>query len=159
MADCCGTSPSASASRCPASGTQGKPVDIQTVKALLRESALGRLSLSSHQFCPAAECDVVYFDDGGAVYRRDDIRVPVWEKEPVGARMLCYCFGETEAAIRAELDRSGRSDAVTRIRGHIAAGRCACEVRNPRGVCCLGDVTAAVSRIRALLARSAHDMP
>ena len=62
-------------------------------------------------------------------------------------RLLCYCFGETEAGIRSELREHGRSDVVQRIRGHIAAQRCACEIRNPRGVCCLGDVIAAVKRL------------
>lgn len=136
------------AGRCPASQTTGKPVDVQTVKALLREPALRRINSSAtHHFCPDPSCDVVYFDGDGSVYRRGDIRVPVWEKEPFGSRMICYCFGENEADIRTELDQSGASQAVARVRAHIAAGRCACEIRNPRGVCCLGDLSAAVTRV------------
>jgi hypothetical protein len=39
-----------------------------------------------------------------------------------------------------------------RICEHIAAQRCACDIRNPRGACCLGDVMAAAKRIeRAML--------
>jgi endonuclease YncB( thermonuclease family) len=75
-----------------------------------------------------------------------DVRVPVWQKQAPGARMLCYCFGENEADIARETLEHGASRAVERIREHIAAGRCACELRNPRGTCCLGDVSAAVSR-------------
>jgi hypothetical protein len=90
---------------------------------------------------------VVYFDAAANRYTKTDVRVPVWQKEPFGERMVCYCFGETEAGIRAEIERLGRSDAAGRVRGHIEAGRCACEVRNPLGVCCLGDVTAAVTRV------------
>jgi hypothetical protein len=41
------------------------------------------------------------------------------------------------------------SHAVQRVREHISAGRCGCEVRNPRGVCCLGDVTEAVKRMQS----------
>jgi hypothetical protein len=63
--------------------------------------------------------------------------------------VLCYCFGESEASIRDEIAETGRSTAVERIRAHIAAGRCACELRNPRGACCLGDVIAAVARAEA----------
>jgi hypothetical protein len=63
------------------------------------------------------------------------------------ARLLCYCFGETEAGIRRELLELGRTGVVERIREHIAAQRCACETRNPRGACCLGEVIAAVKRI------------
>jgi hypothetical protein len=64
-----------------------------------------------------------------------------------GERLVCYCFDESEASIRAELREHGRSGAVERIRAHIAARRCACETRNPRGVCCLGDLIAVVKRL------------
>lgn len=48
-----------------------------------------------------------------------------------------------------ELVQTGRCGAVQRVRDHIAADRCACEVRNPRGTCCLGDLTKAVARIES----------
>lgn len=149
MSDCCqGRAPAPCvALLCPISGTKGKPVDVQTVKALLTEHALRRVTTSEHRFCPDPDCEVVYFDTTGNQYMNADVRVPVWQKEPFGARMVCYCFGESEADIRAEVERSGQSDAVARIRHHIEAGRCACEVRNPRGVCCLGDVAAVVKRV------------
>jgi hypothetical protein len=78
-----------------------------------------------------------------------DVRVPIWQKAPFGSRGLCYCFGENEADIRAEIESLGRPRAVERVREQITAGRCACEIRNPRGVCCLGDVAAAVKRVTA----------
>jgi hypothetical protein len=67
-------------------------------------------------------------------------------------RLVCHCFEESEASIRAEVEASGRSAAVERVRAHIAAGRCACTVRNPRGVCCLGELAAAVRRVEETLA-------
>ncbi len=132
---------------CPASGTAGAPVELLTVKALLTEPALSRLSAIDHRFCPNPRCDVVYFNALGDCYRRQDLRVPVWQKEPPGARLVCYCFGETEATIHNEIERTGASRAVERVREHIAAKRCACDVRNPRGACCLGDLMAAVTRV------------
>lgn len=128
--------------------SKGQPVDLITVKALLTETALRRIGHGPYRFCPAADCDVVYFAAGGETFRKIDVRVPVWQKERPGARMICYCFGENEADICDELRRTGACGAVTRVRDDIAAGRCACEVRNPRGVCCLGDVTQAVERMR-----------
>jgi hypothetical protein len=80
-----------------------------------------------------------------------DLRVLVWQKRPFGDRQICYCFGESEASIRAEIEAEGRALAAERIRAHIAAARCACDLRNPRGACCLGDVTAAVGRVRDAL--------
>jgi len=127
-------------------------VQLKTVEALLTEIALRRVQLSPYRFCANPSCDVVYFGDASDRFRSQDIRVPVWHKEPPGARLLCYCFGETEAVIRSELSQRGRADAVDRIREHIAAERCACDIRNPRGACCLGDVIAAVTRIQLELA-------
>ena len=134
------------------SGATGKPVDLVTVKALLTESALAHVGQSPHRFCPDPTCDVVYFSATGEAYTTGDLRVRVWHKEPFGDRMVCYCFGENEAAIRREIRTTGRSHAVQRVRAHVAAGRCACELRNPRGACCLGDLAAAVKRVQATTA-------
>jgi hypothetical protein len=129
------------------SGTNGIPVALETVKALVTERALSRLAAVGHRFCPDPSCDVVYFDAHGGCCTRRDVRVAVWQKEPAGDRAICYCFDETEAAIRQEIRTVGHSSAVDRVRAHIAAKRCACEVRNPRGACCLGDLIDAVERI------------
>ena len=148
MTDCCTPLPATEpALVCPSCQARGLSVDFRTVKALLTESALARVRAVSYRFCRTPECSVVYYDETGEVYYRLDVRVRVWHKEPAGDRPLCYCFGETEATIRAEFSRTGQSDAVLRVRAHIEAERCACDVRNPRGACCLGDLTLAVGRI------------
>ncbi|MGH7445911.1 MAG: putative iron-sulfur cluster-binding metallochaperone [Longimicrobiales bacterium] len=150
MAECCGRAEHperAGAGTCPLSGTTAPSVDELTVKALLTETALRRFSPGSYRFCPHAACDVVYFDDAGSVFTTHDVRVGVWQKQPAGTRTFCYCFDENEVDITRDVTEAGRSAAADRVRGHIAAGRCACEVRNPRGVCCLGDVIKAVERI------------
>ena len=150
MPDCCCAKPerlSRNAAECPVSGTKGQTVELQTVKAVLTTAALRRVTAALHRFCADPKCDIVYFADDGTTYSKKDIRVPVWQKEPAGARVVCYCFGENERDIGAEIAHSGKSDAVERVKAHIKASRCACEVRNPRGTCCLGDVGAAVKRV------------
>jgi len=149
MSSCCcpAKTDEAGASRCPTSGSAGSAVDRLTVKALLTESALRRLSAREYRFCPDAGCDVVYFGADGDPFTTADVRIPVWQKLPFGDRPICYCFGESEASIRSEFAASGASKAIERVREHIAAERCACDVRNPRGACCLGDVIAAVKRV------------
>ena len=152
MSSCCGTPdrpPVAAAPHCPQSGTKGLAVDLLTVKALLRESALRTLRRGPYRFCADPTCAVVYFDEAGQVFATTDLRVPVWQKQRSGARMICYCFDENETSMAQEFAQTGRCDASLRIRDHIAAGRCACEVRNPRGACCLGDVVKTVARIEA----------
>ena len=151
MSNCCHSQSDVANTRnpgtCPVSGTRGAPVQLDTVKALLTETALRTLDPGSYRFCADPSCAVVYFDDAGHSLLTDDLRVRVWQKEPFGTRMVCYCFGENEADIRNEVERDGRSRAVERVTAHIQAGRCACEIRNPRGTCCLGDVRAAVTRV------------
>lgn len=150
MSSCCGSPKPVAAAvalRCPQSGTKGLAVDRLTVKALLRESALRAVRQGPYRFCPDPACAVVYFDNEGPAFRTADLRASVWQKQPAGARTICYCFNENEASMARELGETGRCEAVQRVRDHIAAGRCACDVRNPRGSCCLGDLVKAVARV------------
>ena len=150
MENCCGARPdeiTCSQPKCPHCGSKGSAIDVLTVKALLTEIALRHLAPVPLYFCEEPTCSVVYFTTDGQVYTKADVRVPVWQKEPGGSRRICYCFDENEASIARELAQTGRCDAVQRIRDHIEADRCACEVRNPRGTCCLGDLMTAVARI------------
>ena len=154
MADCCcpephSSTPSVECSEC---GTAGRPVESVTVKAMLTMSALARYALEAYRFCPDARCTIAYFGEGGTIFRTSDVRERIWQKEAPGRRTVCYCFGENEAEIAAEIERHGRSDAVQRVRANIVARRCACEIRNPRGACCLADVIAAVERLGLLKA-------
>ncbi|MGV3516612.1 putative iron-sulfur cluster-binding metallochaperone [Luteitalea sp.] len=152
MADCC-TSPRgqvgdahAMCSRC---GAKGVRVGVLTVKALLTVAALRRLSPRPFHLCQEQTCPVVYFSSDGQAYTTADVRARPWQKQPAGNRRICYCFDENEASMRRELTETGRCAAVQRVRDHIAAERCACEVRNPRGTCCLGDLMKAVAQIGA----------
>jgi hypothetical protein len=120
-------------------------VKAVTVRALLEPLALRRLGPGPHFFCGTPACRVVYFGADQSFEVRE-VRVQVWQKEPAGARMVCYCFDENEAAIRRERSAGRETEAVARVRAQIAAGRCACELRNPQGTCCLADVMAAVRR-------------
>ena len=148
MSECCCAAPEAVGSRpaCTGCATTGVLVDLPTVKSLLIPPALARLNSAVFYFCADPHCPTVYFAADGQRFVTADIRVRVWQKEPSGDRTICYCFGENERDIRAEVARDGASGAVTRVREHIAAHRCACDIRNPRGACCLGDVAAAVKR-------------
>jgi len=109
------------------------------VKALLRPEALARLSAPEHRFCPTSECPVVYFGQD-EVFDRRELAVPVFQKEPRGARTVCYCFAISEKDIRRELLETGHSSASERITALVKADRCACELKNPQGSCCLGNV-------------------
>ncbi len=97
-------------------------------------------------FCPASGCDVVYFDTHDrSVFTRTDLTVRVGLKERDHPIPLCYCFGYSLADIVQDLAERGTTNIPAVISAEIKAGRCACEVRNPQGSCCLGNVTASVT--------------
>ncbi len=139
--------------RCPTCGQKGKKVGTLTLKAMLEVSLLAVRDVS-YLFCRTAECPVVYFSaDGTQSFTKEQIRVPVYQKEPHDESVLvCYCFYHSLATIRDELLRTGASTATEEIAQGIKAGQCACEMRNPQGSCCLGNVQAILELITHQLA-------
>lgn len=146
-----------SPTRCPECERQGRLVRRITVQAMLRPTALMRLSAAEHGFCPTPTCGVVYFGRG-ETFDREEIVVPVFQKEPEGDRTVCYCFAVTEGDIRREVAETGRSTAVERITALVKAERCACEVKNPQGGCCLGNIALAERPSRAALGNEQRQM-
>jgi len=143
-------SPGSDVNTCPESRTIGPRVELVTVKALLRSSALRCLEGMNYRFCPAPDCDVVYFDNAiGSRFLKADLLVRVGQKESKDPILLCYCFEFTVADLCSDLIARGETDIPERITQEIQAGHCACEVKNPEGSCCLGNVQDAVKRIRA----------
>ncbi|MCA1595336.1 MAG: hypothetical protein LC772_02765, partial [Chloroflexi bacterium] len=139
---------------CPACVGRGRSVQAITLKALLLPHALARLQRLRYQLCAAPYCPVVYFAPD-SVFHKDDLEVRVGFKERDDGLPVCYCFGHTRASILDEIQQTGRSTAVQSITAHINAGRCGCEVNNPAGTCCLGEVNGAVRDARARLSPSA----
>ncbi len=136
--------------RCPVSGTVGLKVDLITLKALLNGAALRRLAGKAYRFCPAPNCDVVYFDNTvGSVFRKVDLTVRVGQKETEDPIPICYCFGFTVADIRRDLATRGRTIIPAIVAAGVQAGHCACEVKNPQGSCCLGNVSKAVKKVHS----------
>ncbi len=135
-----GTAPAVMA--CPVSGARSKQVDMLTVSSLVRQLPLG-MPNTEYYFCEAADCDVVYFpfNSQAPLFRRADLLVRVGSKETEDPIPVCYCFGFTREDIQKEITETGDSTVANRISAEVKAGTCACEVKNPSGKCCLGDVT------------------
>ena len=155
MSDCCkGTAcevrePKArrpALARCPECGRKGKSVDHITLEHLLFDPLVQTLGQDTYFFCATPACGTVYYSGAVAArsFRKDDLKVRVGIKETEDPIPLCYCFGHTRGSVWAEIEKTGRSTALDSIRSEIQAGRCECEIKNPSGKCCLGDVTIAV---------------
>lgn len=138
---------------CPACGSKGSLVDAVTLKSLLTSDAFRRGVPPDPRYCPNAQCAVVYFDNTAAVvFRESDLTVPVHAKHPDDDTIsVCYCFGHTGKSIREEIERTGASTASPSITAEVTAGHCACELRNPKGSCCLGDIARVERRLSSML--------
>jgi hypothetical protein len=130
---------------CPVNGARSKQVDMLTVRSLVRHLPL-QMPETQYYFCQAPDCDVVYFpsDSRAPSFLRRHLIVRVAAKEVADPLTVCYCFGFTRQDICDEIRDTGQSTIAKRIGSEVEAGRCACEVKNPSGKCCLGDVTRTV---------------
>ncbi len=113
---------------------------------LLRPGLIPRIGETQYYFCEAATCPVVYFpyDTGATAFQKPDLSVRVGLKETGDPVPICYCFGITRKEIWDEIDETGASTITNRIKAEVRAGNCACEVKNPSGKCCLGNITRTV---------------
>lgn len=144
MSPCCEVSVDSidDLTRCRRCGQKGKPVARRTMEHLLAESALARLECEPYCFCETPTCAVVYFsNEADSYFHKGDVKVRVGLKETEDPVPICYCFGVTEKMVLDEIAATGRTTIPDFIKAQVKAGRCACEVKNPSGRCCLGVVT------------------
>lgn len=136
------TSPKSNQVACPKNNQIGLAIDGLTVQALLNRP-LNILSLAAgYRFCPDSKCPIVYYRlDGQQLLSEDDLRERVFQKHPESNdTLICYCFSLTVGDIRADIASTGGSGVIQSITSGIKAGQCACQIRNPQGSCCLGNV-------------------
>ena len=141
---CSATPPDNASSGCPVSGSSGKPVDRTTVAAL----AKGRVPpKQDFRLCRDAACEVVYYGSAGTVLTADDLTIhPGFKNGSDG--LVCYCFLHRKDDISRQLQETGQTDIFESIKSEVQAGNCACEVRNPSGKCCLGEVQEAIHSLK-----------
>ncbi|HLE26893.1 MAG TPA: hypothetical protein VI793_02160 [Anaerolineales bacterium] len=139
--------PPRAANTCPECGQTAKPVQGQTVKALLAVN-LRQVREVAHLFCRTQTCPVVYFSpDGAQTFTVEQVRERVYQKEPEADEVfVCYCFRYTVGQVRAA-SPEGRRAIVDDVNAGINAGQCACDLRNPQGSCCLGNVRGLIKRL------------
>lgn len=134
---------------CSSCGAQSKPVSRKTLLSMLKPQFLEQALKGSYRFCAARQCPVVYFEEQGTrVFTVDELRIVVGVKARKDPIPLCYCFGFDENQLREEILQTGRTAIPERISRLIREGLCACDVRNPSGGCCLGEVNRAAKRLK-----------
>lgn len=139
--------PPRAANACPECGKTAKPVQGQTVKALLSVS-LRMVRGTDYLFCRTQTCPIVYFSPSGEqTFMLEHMRERVYQKEPdAGDVWVCYCFRHTVSDVRAA-SPADRAAILEDIDTGIKTGKCACDLRNPQGSCCLGNVRGLIQRL------------
>ncbi|MGE5559680.1 MAG: (2Fe-2S)-binding protein [Chloroflexota bacterium] len=128
--------------KCPECGSVGQPVPRETVESLavvpIPESA-------TFSACLNPDCDLVYFSQICTV-RSSETSVPIAWKKGATPKYICYCGRVTEEDIvRAVRERGARSIAdVARLTGAMKG--CDCLTKNPKGMCCHGDIADLLAR-------------
>ncbi len=146
---CCSTPAARSDPRdCPRCGTRGQSVDRLAVASMMSGVIPPN---QSYWLCREPGCEAVYFGEDATVLTVSDMNVAPGFKSKFPEALVCYCFQYRRRDIEAELLAEGRTSIPDRITAEVQAGNCACEVRNPSGKCCLGEVQRAIQEISAEL--------
>ncbi|WP_042351572.1 putative iron-sulfur cluster-binding metallochaperone [Bacillus massiliigorillae] len=145
MSNCCSSEHQVNSehnSVCSSCNKKAKSVKLITLKSMLVPSALETLNAEENYFfCSTKDCDVVYFNTNDKKYLTSDIKEVVHQKDDSLSTPICYCFGWTKENIKYYLENELSPNPLAHIRENIQEKRCGCEVNNPQGSCCLGNVT------------------
>ena len=132
---------------CGECGEIGRIVARQTVVHHVKSEKLSSVGDEEYKFCSSPNCAVVYYAASGQVFTVDDVRELVTSKTSGNSRPLCYCFGFTEGFARREIAQTSKSSVSKQVSRFIKEKLCSCEIRNPSGVCCLGEINKTLKRL------------
>jgi len=118
-----------------------KPVTLASL-------VVGLVPEGEHRFCATPGCPVAWFSEAGRIPVSAS-RVRIGQKETAPDRPLCYCFGHAASDVVAEVRATGSSTIPARIAERCRRGEDRCELTNPQGSCCLGDVRAVLKQAQA----------
>lgn len=121
--------------KCPTCQKKGQTMLLTTVRAVLNPDAMRRCLPETYCFCQTSDCPVVYFGQTNC-FEIADLRVPVFQKSTAADIPVCYCFGFS----RDDLAAPEGHLIPQHIQTYVKNKQCACELRNPQGRCCLGNI-------------------
>lgn len=140
MSDCCNTTCNSGDKKnsprkftCPENNEDYVSVSKKTMLHHLKSPWEKDLSEEQYYFCSDPKCDVVYFGINGSVINKSELRSAVGIKEEDEDTLICYCFGVSKAAAK------NNSEIKKFVTQQTKENRCACDIRNPSGRCCLKD--------------------
>ncbi|KIE45529.1 BFD-like [2Fe-2S] binding domain protein [Clostridium argentinense CDC 2741] len=92
---------------------------------------------SNYRICLNEDCEVVYYNlDENIIFKKQDMKIPIWYKKDASPKYICYCNQVTEEQIVNAILNNGAKDIkdIIKITGAMKNGKC--EINNPLGKCC-----------------------
>jgi len=128
--------------KCPTCQQIGKSVEVKTPLHLLKANEKEKLDLlKDYFFCRTPDCPVVYFNQDNQIFKKDSLVTEVFQKESHNQDVYaCYCFRHTRKNISEDVIKNDKSLITAEITKKVANKECSCEISNPQGSCCLGNV-------------------
>lgn len=142
---------------CRGCGEVGRVVARQTVAHHVKSENLAHVKSGEYKFCSSEKCPTVYYSASGEAFTTGDVRELVTSKSSGDSRPLCYCFGFTEGFARREIERAGESSVPEQVSRFIKEKLCVCEIRNPAGACCLGEINKTIKRLKSQISVAAGE--
>src|SRR5690606_22288453 len=125
---------------CAMCGNVGKTVMKKTVVHQLKPEKFDLITNDYYWFCGTIECHIVYYAADGQTFSDEDLRNPLRVACPERDRQVCFCFGFNQEDIKRRIESACEQPVSTIINQFIKEKLCACEIRNPSGLCCLGAI-------------------
>lgn len=152
--DCCSTDKNSKkkVSDCTSCSQIGSTVKLETLKSLLTEESAKNIDGNlSYRYCKNSDCEVAYYSQSsGQYFKVENLKVKATHKDQGLEVNVCYCFGYTRKKVLEEIRSTGQSNIVQEIKSKMKDIGCRCEISNPQGSCCLGNVTAWVKHASKL---------
>ena len=129
---------------CPKCGSLGAPVMSGPLDTHIRPAARAKM-LHDAWFCNFPRCDVAYFNQFDAIVTTDDLKQPVYPKDPDAP--ICACFGLNYDDVAADVAEG----TPTRIRALLARSKTSqarCVELAADGRCCIGAVQELYMKLR-----------
>ena len=119
--------------RCPKNGIAYPSVSEKTMLHHLKTPWQVNAQDQLYYYCDDPGCSVIYFGEDNEIISVEELRTSVGTKSRDLNATICYCFGVTKREAAADVALKNYVTEQTK------SGKCACEVRNPYGRCCLKD--------------------
>lgn len=134
--------------QCPGCNRNGKKVKEITLNNLLKNDK--EPGSESYQVCTTQNCNIVYFSESDSQrFNKDDLKVRFGLKEAESPRTLCYCFNHSVEEIESEIIATGDSKAISKIKTSMKENGCDCEITNPLGGCCMGEISKVIKDLKS----------